>query len=195
VSKWLFESDSGNDCTLNEILLARRNSPPKDPAVATFYFIDLLARALLRRETRATHRVQVMRDFEEASLDLAIAAGNGATAEEQAEILHTYWKHFKLPEGDFRKRRDSRGPKDARLLKEYETLYAKLVTIRRAHPKKLGKMPTRKLKPLAPKASRKKLSDAAESTPAVAACILIGSRYNLGADTVRNRISRARMST
>ena len=178
--------------SISDWISDERNAPPKNPAEAASYYVYVIARQLLERETRPERRTQILRDFYEASREIVDAATGGATREEQAEILAKHRKTFELPEADFRKRKDSHGPTDALLLKEYEVLYAKLVPIHRSQRDNSGKMPIKKLKALVPKASRKKLRDAAKSAPAAASWILIGSHHNLGTYTIRNRISRAR---
>ena len=192
MSKRPFELDSGNDRTLNEILLARRDAAPKEPLEAAASFIYALARELLRREVRPEREVQILHDFEKASHDLVTAAAAGATVEEQAQILGQYWEHFELPEADRRKRREPRGPTDGRLLKEVEALWAKLKPILRGRRDKIQQSIIAKLEPLARWATPKKLREAAASSPMTAACILIGARYHLSADTIRDRVSRAR---
>jgi hypothetical protein len=183
------------DRSINEILLEHRDAPRKDPAEAAQSFIYVLTRRLLRQEARPDRVEQVISDFEEAARALTDAAMSGATVEEQAEILQAYWKRFELPDPDHRKRRDTRGPTDARLRKEHETLRLQLTPILRGRKKKDRKAIVKELRKLAPKATKKAREDAAESAPAAAAYILLGSRHHLGPNTIRNRISKAKKQT
>ena len=178
-----------------EILQERRAGPPQAPEHAAGDFLYVLARELLRREARPDRVDQVVRDFEDASRALVQAAANGATWEEQAEILQDFWKRFELPERDLRKRKEVRGPTDAQLRREFEALLERLSPILRSRKKKPRKALVQELRELAPSATKKALREAAESAPKAAACTLLGSRYHLGPSTVRNRISRARKRT
>lgn len=187
-----FSSRRKVDRSINEILLARRDAPPKEPAEAAQSFIYVLARELLRREARPDRAEQVVSDFEEAARALTDAAATGATVEEQAEILRAYWKHFELPDPDHRKRREVRGPTDAQLQKEFETLRGQLVPILRDRKHEPHNVVIDRLRELARWATPKKLETAAKAGPVGAAHILLGSRYALGRDTVRNRISRSK---
>ena len=183
------------DRSINDIFLARRDAPPKDPAEAAQSFIHVLARELLRRETRPDRVELVIGDFEEAACALTDAATSGATVEEQAKILQAYWKHFELPEPDHRKRRDARGPTDVQRRKEYEPLYLQLTPILQDRKKKDRKAIVREIRKIYSWATKKAYEDAGESAPEVAACTLLGSRYSLGSKTVRNRISKAKKQT
>ncbi len=180
------------DRSINEILLARRDASPKEPAEAAQSFIYVLARELLRCEARPDRAEQVVSDFEEAARALTDAATSGSTVEEQAKILQAYWKRFELPAGDLRKRRKVRGPTDAQLRKEFEALRGQLVPILRDRKHKPHHEIIDRLRELAPWATPKKLETAAKTGPVGAAHVLLGSRYALGRDTVRNRISRSK---
>ncbi len=180
------------DRSINEILLERRDAPPKDPADAAAGFIYLLARGFLERECRPERAEQVVRDFEKAARDLTDAAWAGATREEQAKILKKFWKEFALPARDLRKRRKARKPSGAQLLREYEELCPQLKPILRNREVRSISTRIESLKALVPPTEAKALKDAAEEPPWVAARIILGSRHDLKADTVRNRISKAR---
>jgi hypothetical protein len=180
------------DRSINEILLACRDAPPKDPAEAAQSFIYVLACEFLQREARPDRAKQVVSDFKEAARALTGAAASGATVEEQALLLRTYRERFEFPEPDHRKRRKARGPTDTQLRKEYEPLHLQLIPILRDRTEKDGEAIVQELRKLAPWATDHALRVAAESAPEVAACTLLGSRYFLGSNTVRNRISKAK---
>jgi hypothetical protein len=191
-TKFPFGPHRKPDRSFAEILSERCGAPPKDPAEAASSFIHALARALLDRETRPERKVQILRDFDQASRDLVSAAATGATVEEQAAILHKHWEHLSLPEPDFRKRRETRGPSNAKLQSEVKALKRKLDPILRRRQQSNQNAMVAKLRRLASWATPKKLREAADSPPMAAACILIGTRYHLSAATVRDRISQAR---
>jgi hypothetical protein len=194
VSNRPFEPGSGEYRSLNEILLARRDAPPKEPLEVAASFIYVLARDLLHREVRGG-REQIVRDFEDASRQLVRAAESGATVEEQAEIVRDLRERLDLPEPDLRKRRPQRGPSDTKLRREVEVLRKQLTPILRDRNKKPRKKLDRELGELAPWATPKARRDAASEPPKAAACILVGKRHHLAPNTVRNRISRASKRT
>ena len=194
MSPFPFESDPGAYRPFNEILLAWRDAPPKQPLEAAAEFIYELARAFLRRELGDRHE-QILKDFEEASREIVRAAEGGATVEDQVKRLKGFWARFRLPEPDLRKRRDRRGPSDAELKSEVEALHSKLGPILRRRNETPTRDLVRQLRELAPWASKKALKASAEEPPKQAAYRLIGSRYALAPGTVRNRISRASKGT
>jgi hypothetical protein len=175
-----------------EIIDERRLGPPRAPEDAAAPFVFELARALLRREARPDRADRVVADFVEAAVTLTHAASSGATLEEQAELLHKFWRESGLPEADFRKVRESRGPNDAQLLQEVEALLSQLEPILRELKRQPRSKIVAAIRPLAPWATRKALEAAAGTGPAGAAHILVGARYHLAPGTVRNRISRTK---
>jgi len=183
------------DPSFADILFERQSGPPKNPAEAAVSHLYVLAREMLRREVKPTRSKQVLRDFEEAARAIGEAAAGGATWGEQAELLRVFWERFELPEGDLRKRREESGPADARLIREFEALCLQLKPILRDRKKKRPEKTIQALRPLFPWAPKWALEAAAFEPPAAAACVLLGSRYDLEPDTVRNRISKAKKRT
>ncbi len=188
--KFPFGPHRETDRSISELFSDLRNPPPKEPSEAASYFIYALAHKLLERETHPARRTQILEDFREAARDLVDMAANGATAAEQHEILANHWMHFELPETDLRKRQPRRGPSDAKLRREVDVLRKKLAPILRDRKKKPPKKLERELGELVSWATPKAVRDAASEPPTAAAWILIGDRYQLEPETVRNRISQ-----
>ena len=178
--------------SFSDIIAERAVGPPKDPAEAAASHVYVLAREMLRREVKPDRSEQVLRDFEEAAREIGEAAAGGATWGEQTELLQKFWERFELPEEDFRKRREERGPTDARLIREVEALRQELKPILRDRKKKSAKTIIEEMRPLAPWASQDTLQAAACEAPTRATYVLLGSRYYLTPETIQNRISRAK---
>ncbi len=176
--------------SFNEILIERRDGPPRDPSVATQSFKYVLACALLRREAGPDRAETVLADLDAAAADLDQTAMNEATYQEQAQALQRHWEDLELPPGDFRKRRVRTGPDGRQLRTEYEELHPRVKAAlcdRKWHP---FDQVARSLQGLAPeKTPERILRSAARETPSRATHILLGQRHGIGPDTVKNRIN------
>ncbi len=176
---------------LNEILLERRDAPPKDPWEAVVQPIVRISRALLKREAREDREEQALDDFDSCVLELVNAAAEGGSAEDQGLILQRCWQEFEFPIEDLRKRREPHGPVGEKLLaefepllKEVESLFARRKTI--DHADLLSE-----LREFAPRATPKAREDAAKTGPIKAARILIGSKYGRSERTIEKRLRDA----
>jgi hypothetical protein len=155
-----------------------------------------VARAMLFRELKDSCRYfPVLHDFNNRIRRIEKCLENCKTLGEQADAIDRELEASNALNLDLRKRRKPRGPTDARLRKEYETLRLQLAPILRGRKTKTRKTIVKELRKLAPKATDKALRDAAESAPAAAACILLGNRHHLSPNTIRNRTSKAKKQT
>ncbi len=176
--------------SVNEILIERRDGPPRDPSVATQSFKYVLACVLLRREAGPDRAETVLADLDAAATDFGQAAMNGATYQEQAEILQRHWKDLELPPADFRKRRVPTGPDGQQLRAEYEELHPRVKAVLRDRKRWPLDQVVQSLRALAPdKTAERTLRSAARETPWRATHILLGKRHGIGPDTVKNRIN------
>jgi hypothetical protein len=176
--------------SFNEIMIERRDGPPCDPSVATQSFIYALACKLIRRESGSDRAETVLADLNAGVAGIVHEAMNGATYQEQAQILQRHWKDLELPPADFRKRRARTGPDGRQLRAEYEELHPKVRAVlrdRKWHP---FDQVERSLQGLAPdNTAERALRSAVRETPSRATHILLGQRHGIGPDTVKNRIN------
>jgi len=176
--------------SFNEIMIERREGPPRHPCVASQSFISALACELIRREARPDRAETVVGDFTAAATAIDQAAMNGATYLEQAEILKRHWKDRALPPADFRRRRVPTGPDGERLRAEYEEFHPRVKAVLRDRKRGALDQAVQSLRALAPDSTAERtLQSAARETPSRATHILLGQRHGIGPDTVKNRIN------
>jgi len=176
--------------SFNEIMIERRDGPPCDPSVAAQSFVYVLACEMLRREAGPDRAETVLADLDAAATDFGQAAMNGATYQEQAQILQRHWKDLELPPADFRKRRVRTGPDGRQLRAEYEELHPQVRAVLRDEKGQPFDQVARSLEEFAPdNTDERTLRSAARETPSRATHILLGQRHEIGPDTVKSRIS------
>ncbi len=176
--------------SFNEIMIERRDGPPCDLSVATQSFKYVLACALLRREAGPDRAETVLADLNAGVAGIVHEAMNGATYQEQAQILQRHWEDLELPPADFRRRRVRTGPDGRQLRTEYEELHPRVKDVLRDGKRQPFDQAVQGLRELAPdKTAERTLRSAARETPSRATHILLGQRHGIGPDTVKNRIN------